>query len=233
MRRLVLLSLLLAAGCFPRASTPDAERERASRELEGQRRWLEVAVHVGPFFGDSTKLLASDRPFSELDLLETPGGEVIAPPPAERVLVPGTAVRIARVEFPTSWVIAKRVVMTPRHHPWVFLQIADEPRPVVLVLPRDLATADEVRLELDRWLAPVDPAPALAALPEEQRRAIAAKRLLEDMPPRAVQMAWGYPERKVIDRPQATEQWTWAGERRRAWFKDQRLVRWEPLVDTR
>jgi hypothetical protein len=228
MRRLALLSLLLVA-CFPRASTPDAERERAARELEGQRRWLGVAVYVGPFFGDSTKLLASDRPFSELELLESPGGRVITPPPATRVLIPGTAARIARVEFPTGWTIAKRVVMTPRHHPWVFLQIADEPRPVVLVLPRDLESAEQVRLELDRWLAPVDPAPVVAGLPEEHRRAISAKRLVEDMSPRAVEMAWGYPERKVVDRPAGTEEWTWAGDKRRAWFKEGKLLRWEPL----
>src|SRR5918912_3925174 len=133
MRRLlpVLVLAVCAAGCTPRASVPDAERERASRELEGARRFVKVALWVGPFFGDSTRLLVSDSPFSELDLLQTSEGQTIAPPPAERVLLPGTAVRIEKVEFPTGWIIAKRVVMTPRSHPWVYLRVEGEARPAI------------------------------------------------------------------------------------------------------
>jgi hypothetical protein len=228
MTRALLAILLLSAGCFPRASMPEAERQRVARELEGDARWLGVSVYVGPFFGDRSKLLASDQPFGELELLESPNGQVITPPPSERVLAPGTAVRVTRVEFPTGWVVAKRVVMTPRNHPWVFLEAAGETRPVVLVLPQELATFEDIRLELDRWLASADPAPVLAALSEEQRRAIGAKRLVDDMAPRAVEMSWGYPERKLVDRPANTEEWTWTGGRRKAWFKDQKLTRWQP-----
>ncbi len=227
MRRLVL-ALLACCACFPRAEVPDSERLKVSRELEGATRYLEVAVNVGPFFGDATKLLASDQPFSELELLESPGGQTIAPPPSERVLPPGTAVRLLRVEFPTGWTIARRILMTPRYHPWAFLEVAGEPRPVVLVLPQDLTTFEQVRLELDRYLTPTDPLPVLRGFPEDQQTAIRAKRLVEDMPPRAVEMSWGYPEKKVIDRPGATEEWTWPGGKRRASFKDGRLLRWSP-----
>jgi hypothetical protein len=226
MRPALVCLASLALACMPRASVPDAERRRVEQELGGAQRWLGVAVHVGPFFGDGSKLLASDQPFEELELLEGPSGKVIAPPPPERVLPPGTPVRIARVEFPTGWIIAKRIVMTPRYHPWVFLQVAGESRPVVLVLPQELTTFEEVRLELDRWLAATDPSPALRALPAEHQAHVATKRLVEDMAPRAVEMAWGYPERKVIDRPAGTEEWTWPTARRRASFKDGRLVRW-------
>jgi hypothetical protein len=153
---------------------------------------------------------------------------VITPPPAQRVLPPGTPVRIARIEFPTGWIYAQRVVMTPRDRPWVLLEVAGEAKPLVLVLSPQLATFDDVRLELDRWLTVVDPTPALRGLPEEHQGAIGAKRLVDDMVPRAVEMAWGYPERKVIDRPAATEEWSWGGGRRRAWFADGRLRRWQP-----
>ena len=230
MRRLLaaLSAAVLLTGCFPRAAVPEEERQRAERELEGARRFLEVAVHVGPFFGDQSKLLASDQPFSELELLSTPGGETIAPPAPERVLLPGTPVRIAAIEFPTGWNVARRIVMTPRHHPWVLLDVEGEARPVVLVLPRDLETAEAVALELDRWLAPSDPAPTFRALPEEHRRAIAEKRLALDMSARAVEMAWGHPARKVVDRPARNEDWTWPGERRRASFREDRLTAWSP-----
>ena len=227
MRRALFL-LLLLAGCTQRSSVPDGERQRVVRELEGERRWFEVAVYVGPFFGDASKLLASDSPLAEVELIESPGGQVITPPAAERILLPGTPARIAKVEFPTGWVAAQRVVMTPRDRPWVYLEVPGQTRPVVLVLPPDLATFEQVRLELDRWFVPVDPTPVLRAFPEEHQRAIAEKRLTEDMTARAVQMAWGYPRQKTIDRPAATEEWSWAEGKRRAWFKDGRLLRWSP-----
>jgi hypothetical protein len=227
MRRAIPLLLLLAS-CLQRSTVPDEERQRVTRELEGERRWFEVAMNVGPFFGDATKLLASDRPFDEVELMESPRGELITPPPAERVLPPGTPARIARVEFATGWVAARRVVTTPRDRPWVYLEVPGESRPVVLVLPPDLTTFEQVRLELDRWFEPVDPTPVLRGFPEEQQRAIAAKRLTEDMTARAVQMSWGYPERKVVDRPSGAEEWIWPGEKRRAWFKGDKLLRWSP-----
>jgi hypothetical protein len=227
MRRVLPLILLFAAACVPRASVPDAERERASRELEGERRYTKVALWVGPFFGDNTKLLVSDSPFSELDLLQTSEGHTITPPQAQRVLLPGSPVRIEKVEFPTGWIIAKRVVMTPRYHPWVYLRLEGEPRPMVLVLPQTLGSADDVRLELERELGASDATSAFRALPDPERAAIARKEPLEGMGPKALEMAWGYPEKKVIDRPAGTEEWSWAGGRRKAFFQEGKLARWE------
>lgn len=229
MRRATAALLLLAlTSCLQRSTVPDPERQRIAQELEGSTRWLDVALNVGPFFGDASKLLASDQPFAELELMETPRGELIAPPAPERVLPPGTSARIDRVEFPSGWVAARRVVTTPRDRPWVYLSVPGEARPVVLVLPPELTTFEGVRLELDRWFAPVDPTPVLRSFPEAHQRAIALKRLTEDMSPRAVQMAWGHPERKVVDRPSGTEEWAWPGDKRRAWFKDEKLLRWAP-----
>jgi hypothetical protein len=225
---LVLLpGLLLGAGCFPHVSVPEGERQRASRELEGQRRVTRVAVFVGPVFEDPTKLLLSDQPFQELDLLETPSGSVIAPPPADRVLPPGTPLRIDKVEFPTGWLVAKRVVMTPRYHPWVYFTLEGEARPLVLVLPRTLTSAEDVRVEIDRVAGTSDPGPTLRALPGRQRDAIARKDLVEGMSPQAIEMAWGYPEKKVIDRPSHREEWTWPGGKRRASLREGKLVKWK------
>jgi hypothetical protein len=228
MRRLLPVLCLAAAACFPRASVPEAERARASRELEGERRFVKVALFAGPFFGDNTKLLVSDSPFSELDLLQTTGGQPITPPEAQRVILPGATVRIEKVEFPTGFLIAKRVVMTPRYHPWVYLRMEGEARPLVVVLPQTLADADAVRLELERVLGTVDPSPALQALPPPQRSAVARKVPLEGMAPQALEMAWGYPEKKVIDRPSNSEEWSWAEGRRRATFSEGKLASWRP-----
>lgn len=228
MRRALLLTaaLIPLAGCAPRAVIPDAERDRVTRELTGDQRWLRVAVYAAPLYGDASRLLLSDRPLSELDLVETAGGEPVTPPVAERVIPPGTPVRIREVEFPTGWTIAKRIVMTPRYHPWVLLDVPGESRPGVIVLSQLAASYDDVRGELERFLSRDDPSPFLAALPQEQRDAVLKKQILEGMSTRAVEMAWGLPERKRIDRPQGTEEWTWPGEKRKAFFQDDRLVRW-------
>ncbi len=222
-----LLVLALAAGCTPRAVIPDAERERVRAELTGDQRRLRVAAYAAPLWGDTSKVLLSDQPLDELDLVESTGGAPIPPPPAERIVPPGTVVRISDVEFPTGWIIAKRVVMSPRYHPWVLVEMPGDARPYVVVLSQTAASFDEVRGELDRILSKDDPSSALAALPEEQRAAVLKKTLVEGMGPRAVEMAWGLPEVKKIDRPAATEEWTWPGGKRRAFFQDDRLVRWE------
>lgn len=228
LRLLATASLLAAlAACTPRAVIPELDRQRVASELTGQQRWLRVAVYVAPFWGDKAKALVSDAPLEKLDLVETPAGAQVAPPPAERILMPGTSVRVREVEFPTGWVIAQRVVMTPRYHPWVLLDVPGDDRTYVLVLQQTAASYDEVRWEVDRVFTTDDPSAALAAMPVEQRDAVGRKELVEGMSPRAVEMAWGLPEKRRIDRPAATEEWSWAFSSRRAFFLEDRLQRWE------
>jgi hypothetical protein len=123
--------------------------------------------------------------------------------------------------------MARRFWTTPRYHPWARLDIPGEKRPAILVLPQEVKDFEDVRAALDRVLADRDTAPDLAALPEAHRTAVARKELVEGMGPRAVAMAWGQPERMVVDRPGGKEQWIWAGGRRRAWLEDERLLRFE------
>ncbi len=227
MRRSLALAILLALGCVPRTPIPELDRQRAAADLAGQRRWLRVAVNVGPFFGDATKALLTDQPASEVDLLESPGGSRIAPPPPERVLPPGTPVRIREVDFPTGLVIASRVVLTPRYHPWVLLELPDEPRTAVLVLSQSVDSYDDVLAEVGRVLATDDPSPLFQSLPPAQREAVLRKGLAEGMSGQAVAMAWGFPYKKIVDRPAGTEEWIWAEGRRRAFLQDGRLTRWE------
>lgn len=229
MRRALRLAaaLLPLAACAPRAVIPDAEREHVQRELAGDQRFLRAAVYAAPLWGDRSKLLLSDQPLGELELVLTTGGATIDPPAPERIVPPGTAVRVREVEFPTGWAIARRVVMSPRYHPWVLVDVPGETRPGVIVLSQTAASFDDVRAELDRILSKDDPSSFYSALPEEQRAAVLKKELVEGMSPRAAELAWGLPEKKKIDRPAATEEWTWPAGKRRAFFQDERLVRWE------
>jgi uncharacterized protein YodC (DUF2158 family) len=76
-------------------------------------------------------------------------------------------------------------------------------------------------------LTPVDPTPVYTALPESVREAIREKALVEGMTREAAAMAWGYPDRIVMDRPARSEEWFWNNSTRRATFQDDRLVRQE------
>jgi len=212
MRRLVSLVLLLAAGCFPPASIPAAERQRVRRELHELPRFARVAVYLAPFPGDGSSLLLTDQPPEQA--------------PATRVLPPGTPLRLERVEFPAGWEAAGRPPGTPRLHPWAYLGLVGEVRPLVMVLPRSLATSEEVRAALERALSASDPTPAFDALPETQRAAIRRKQLEEGMAADAVEMAWGQPERKVLEPPSSREEWLWPGAHRQARLEDGRLVSW-------
>jgi hypothetical protein len=218
---------LAAAGCAPLTVVPDAERERTHAGLDGQARWLRVALTVSPLFGDRSKLLLLDAPASEVDLLRATDDSVIPPPAVERILVPGTAVQVEKVEFPTGMVIAGRALMSPRYHPWLYLKLPGEERPAIIVLSHAAVSAEALLEEAGRMLTRDDPSRALAALPAEQRQAIGRRELLEGMGSRAVEMAWGVPERVKIDRPAATAEWAWPAGKRRAWFQDEKLLRWE------
>jgi hypothetical protein len=215
MRRLVSLVLLLAAGCFPPASIPAAERQHARHELRELPRFARVAVYLAPFPGDLSSLLLTDQPLEALEKAA-----------AARVLPPGTPLRLEQVEFPAGWEAAGRAPGTPRLHPWAYLRLAGEARPLIMVLPRTLATTEEVRAALERVLSASDPAPAFDALPETQRAAIRRKQLEEGMPADAVEMAWGQPERKVLEPPSSREEWLWPGAHRQAQLEDGRLVSW-------
>jgi hypothetical protein len=224
----LVLALALPAACAsPRVNVPEAEQARAREALTGQKRFLRVAASVGPLWRDTDKLFVTELPAKEIDLVETPTGAVMEPPPFERVLPPGTPLEVTAVEFPSTWVMAQRVLATPRYHPWVYLALAGEKRPLVAVMAQTAATADEVRAELERLLTSDDPSAAFAALPTDVREAVLRKEAREGMSGRALEMAWGVPERKRVDRPAGTEEWIYPGDKRRAFLRDDRVEKLE------
>lgn len=227
MRRLAAAAsaLALLASCTPPSLIPPEGRETVVRTLSRQPRFLRVAVYVGPFFGDGSKVLISDRVVTELQVLESPGGEPILPPPPTRILPPGTPVFVDTVQFPTGSTPWSRPLTTPRYNPWLIASVEGEPRQAVLVLSNESQSAADVVAEVGRVLTTDDPTPIYAALPDSFRDAIREKAVVEGMTRQAVAMAWGYPDKIVMDRPSQAEEWFWNGGKRRASFQDDRLVR--------
>jgi hypothetical protein len=232
MRRLLLLApAALSAGCASYTQLAPQERNAIERGLTGPERekFLKLSYYVTPFFGDASKKLLTHVPPEEVRMLNHPNGEPVNPGPVEKVLPAGRRVRIVRVEFPTSWAVTERVLYTPRTQPWVYLEVADEPRtrPFILVLRSRINSKDDFLAEVGRFLSDRDPQPMLDGFSEGVREAIRKKTAIAEMPAEALEMSWGYPEIKRIDAPNHREMWVYPGRRRIAYLVDGRLERTE------
>jgi hypothetical protein len=222
----MLLSAVVLTGCATsQVFVPAEQAATLQRTLAGEERFLRIAFHVTPFFGDSTKKLLSPVAPDQVRLLTNPDGSAISPGPSERVLAPGTPVRILKVEFPTAYVMSERVLFTPRSLAWVYLDIAGTPKqspPFILVLRPGLKDDNEVKTELDRALSRESPSALLESFTDAVRAAVLEKRALVDMPADALEMAWGYPERKKfeLDGPTKVETWFYADGRKSAVLRD-------------
>jgi hypothetical protein len=210
------------------------ERREAERLvlLEGDR-YLQLSYYVTPFFGDDSKRLLSQYPPEELKMVLQPNGDPVIPGPTQKIVPAGARVKILGIEFPTSWAIASRVVYTPRFQPWLFVAVQGEPPefPLVIPLRQSLHSVEEVRAEVDRYLSRKDLAPFLATLTEGVRTSIRNKEARLDMPLQALQMAWGYPQRRHITFDQngnRTESWEYNDGQRQAIVQDDRVLKLIP-----
>ncbi len=224
-----LLALLLLSGCVTTSIqlSPEAQTTVVQR-LTGEDRFLKLSYFSTPFFSDASKRLLTPVPPDQTRLLDNPDGSPISPGSVEAIFPAGTLVRIKKVEFPTAFVLAERVLYTPRTYPWVYLDVAGTPKnspPYVLVLRPDAKNETEFLAELDRYLTKDDPATTLAGFSDGVRDAVKTKRAVVDMPAQALEMAWGYPEQKKITLEGTTrkETWTWPGGKRVAMLVDGRV----------
>lgn len=218
-RALTLLCAGVLAGCAaPQVFVPPEQAARLERSLVGEDRFLRVSMHQAPFFGDATKKLLSPVDPELVRLLDNPDKTPVNPGAVERTFPAGTPVRIRKVEFPSSLVMAERVLYTPRTLAWVYVDVAGTPKsspPFVLVLRPGLKTEAEVLTELERYLSREDPAKLLEGASEAVREAVKTKSAIVDMPAAALEMAWGYPDVRRIELvgEQKKETWSWAGKR--------------------
>lgn len=218
MRRALGLSLawLCASGCATAAiSLPPDQAARVERALTGEERFLRVSMYSTPFFKDASKKLLTPVDPRLVRLLDNPDGTPVLPGAVEATWPVGTRARIVKVEYPSSWVMAERVLYTPRTLAWIYVDVAGAPRggaPFVLVLRPGLRTEDEFRAELDRLLTRDDPRARLEAFSEGVREGVRTKTAAVEMPAEALEMAWGYPDaRKIeLDGAHRRETWSWA-----------------------
>jgi hypothetical protein len=226
---LLLLALLTLVGCASHTRLAPEERAALEKELSGGPRYLKLSFNVTPFFGDAGHRLLTPAAPDEVRLLNDTGGKPINPGPVQAVLPAGRGARIVKVEFPTAWAVVERVLYSPRQQTWVYVDVEDAPEgpPLVLVLPLGVDTVDAVRTEVERYLVERDPAGQLAAFSEPVRSAIARKEARVGMAEEALEMAWGYPERRVRSFQEGvrTEEWVYPGGRRRAFLTEGRVTR--------
>ncbi len=219
------LLLCLCACVTTQVFVPPEQRAGLMRELEGTERYLKHSFYATPFYGDATKRLLTDVDPSQARFLESAGGDPINPGPPEATFPAGTVVRIKALEFPTPISETERVLMTPRSLVWVFLDVAGTPNdapPYVLVLRPGLKDDRELDAEVDRFLAREDPHRQIQAFTEAVQAALKEKRAIVEMPADALEMAWGYPERRVLafEGDKKKETWIWAGDKRQAVLLD-------------
>ncbi len=230
---LLLLAWLgtVLLGCASRTALSTEDREALQRELRGETRdrFLRLSYYVTSFFGDSSKKLLTPIPPEEVEFSTDFGGGLGSPGPIEQVLPAGRHGRILQVEFPTAWAMAHRLPDTPRDHPWIYLHAERQNGglPLILVLPKQLQSKEDFEAELERYLCSIDPTTLMSDWTEGIREAVRAKNAVADMPSDALEMAWGYPERKKVFFEEATrkEEWSYPGGKRLAFIADGRVTR--------
>jgi len=224
---------LIASACASYTTIPLEDRRLLARDLTVRHadKFLRLSFYVTPFFGDGSKKLLTTVPPEDVQLIKGPSGELINPGPVEAILRAGTRIRITRVEFPTAFAVAERPINTPRTQPWIYLHPVGRPNdaPLILVLRPEIRAGEEFEAEVERYLSNADPSSTLSRWPETVQQAVRAKTAIIDMPAEALEMAWGYPERKAVSFVNAVknEQWLYSGERRQAHLVDGRIVRLE------
>lgn len=224
-----LLALALSGCAAAQINVPPDQSARLERSLLGTDRYLRVSCYATPFFGDATKKLLTAVAPEQVRLLENPNGTPVSPGAVEAVFPAGTPVRITRVEFPSAFVMQERVLYTPRTLAWIFLDVAGTPKnapPAILVLRPGIKDEREFNVEVDRFLSTQDLKPRLESFSESAREGIRTKTAVVDMPAEALEMAWGYPERKKIelDGDKRKETWLWADGARTAKLVDGRVT---------
>lgn len=208
-----LLAAVVVSSCATsQVFVPPEQAATLQRAVAGEERFLRIAFYGTPFYGDSTKRLLSPVSPDQLRHLLNPDGTAVSPGPKERVFPPGTPVRITKLEFPTAYAMSERVLYTPRTLAWVYVDIGSLPKqspPYVLVLRPGLKDENEVRTELDRYLSKESPKATLEGFSETVRAAVLEKKAIVDMSAEALEMAWGYPDRKLFELEGTVKKETW------------------------
>ncbi len=230
MRKISIVLLFALYGCATAqvSIAPDKAADIV-RSLTNEERFFKLSMYGTPFFGDTTKKFLSDVPPELVRFLNEPDGTPATPGGIERIFPAGTAVRIRKIEFPSSRTMAERVLYTPRTLVWLYLEVettSPGSPPSILVLRPGLKSEADVRAEIDRFLTADRLSIRLDDFSGFVREAIVKKQAVTGMTPTALEMAWGYPELKRIEleAERRKETWHWADSKRTATLIDGRLT---------
>src|SRR5262249_49804231 len=144
--RLACLAVLVGFGCATHGILPPEDREALRNELllNDGAPFLRLSYYVTGVYGDSTRRLLTPLAPAEVPFVYGTSGDS-SPGQVEKILPVGTRMRILRVEFPTTWVVAVRLPGTPRNLIWIYLTPEEQPTlvPLVLVIPSMVQSKEE------------------------------------------------------------------------------------------
>ncbi len=234
-RRFATLALAALAGCASASLIKSDDVARIERDLTGARYYLRSSLFVMPFFHDESRRLASPYHPDSIELLLSPTGEVISPGDEEGLLPIGSQVRIDKVEMPTSLVVTRRPLYSPRDVPWVYFSLMGQRggAPYVAVMRQGIRTKEEFYGAFDRLFSKESTERWLEQYPRHVRDAIKEKRLLVGMDAQAVEHSWGKPERarSSLEDGILVMEWFWPLGHRSALFREERLVSATPPIE--
>jgi hypothetical protein len=227
---LFLAGCFLAAGCASHTLLSVRDQESLQTSHRGKPYFLKQSFFVGSFFAYEDRLYISERAFDERILIQSPSGEPMVNIEPTGVLPMGTKVTVKEIEFPTSGAMAVRKLKSPRHFTWVMLEAEGQSpgNPLVLVLTPEFGTMEQFKKALGEYLATEDPTKEFLERSEEERSAIAQKRIIRGMRADSLLRSRGYPDRihRQFVSGVKVEQWQYAS-RRVVTLKEDIVESWE------
>lgn len=191
-----ICGLLVLLACPSRTRLDSAAQSALRDDYLRQHFFLRQSLYYGPFYDDAKRILVDAHAFSELKLMTAPDGDIIVPPPPEGIVPAGTEVEASDLEFPTSAVIVRRPLFTPRYNIWLKLKVVGDPseREHVLVLPSAIRSPESIRASLEALLSAKEITSWLAARSPSARLAIEEKRVEKGMTYEETLAAMGLPD---------------------------------------
>jgi hypothetical protein len=238
----VCLSVFLGAqlpACATQTHLSAAIRSGLSQQHVGSVVQLRASCFYGDLYDENDLWLLSPYTFASTSHIVDLKGLPLHPQKLRGLWPAGSRFVVERLEFPTRWAMARRMLVTPRFNPWVYLRRLPEPgEPVakeggeplyVWVLPEALESSGAVESALAAALAPDGTVTQwLQTLQPTHKIAVQHKEILVGMPRAALLAAMGEPQRFFADQ-QAGRRVTvaWYADRE-AWLLDEVVVEVRP-----
>ncbi len=201
--KFIILALLLGllGGCRSYTAVTAEMCAALNEEHGGQELALKRSMYYGQFYDDSRYLLLSEWPFENTPHLPGMKGNPITPGNQAGIIPIGTKVRIVRLEFPDKDNFKRRMLFTPRYHPWAILELLTEDpffptkgKKLVLVLPMEIKTKEQVAEALSYHLGNFEEIRAyLVALDPSIKVALTHKEVVNGMSYQEVLTTLGKP----------------------------------------